>query len=164
MISFSDQMKRWAHITGRPLNKFEQMSVARPFKYSKYWRTWSRLIKPVYEGFPLGFIELNLTPLPLDSDSTSCSGIEWEKEIKPMVMRGHLSMTDEEDIFRMGLPAFEYDALVANVGHEQALFMLNCDLWPLMDLEKFVEEQRKNSGGGVQFAQFRLRGTEGMPA
>lgn len=159
MIPFSEQMQRWGRITDRPLNKFEQMMVARPIRYCVYWQTWSRVIKPVYEGHPLGFIELNLSPVPNAYDES------YETRVNPMIMRSHGTPMDKKDLFATELPKAFMDALVNAVGMEQAKFMLEGDLWPLIDLNKFAEANRANTrGGGIPFASFRLKGTEGMPS
>src|SRR6478736_3887871 len=75
VISFSEQMQRWTHVSDRALNRFEQISIARPFKYDHYWKRWTRIIKPVVSGFPYGILELNLTPIPNAFNSTFDSDV-----------------------------------------------------------------------------------------
>ncbi len=159
MISFSEQMQRWGRVADRPLNKFEQMVVGRPFKYSSYWRSWSRVIKPISDGYPIGYIELNITPIFASNET-------WVNSVQPMIMRNHLTPADKKDLFESELPPVELQALIANVGHEDAMFMLNTDLWPMMDITKFLSAKRGFYAGkaGVPFHEFRLLGTEGMSA
>ena len=157
MLSFGEQMKRWAMIADRPINSFEQMMIARPFKFDAQHQTWSRTIKPVYSGLPLGVIELTLTPVnPSDPKS-------WRDQVNPMRMRLHGMSVSESDKFHASLPDEVFQSMIDQVGREQAVFMITCDLWPYMDLPKLMQERKKaTSPLGIAFDAFRLRGTEGM--
>ena len=106
----------------------------------------------------MGLMELNLTPV---------SG-KWGEDVQPMIVRNHSTAVDKGDRFitiEEFLETQEHARLVKEVGHEQAAFMCQIDLWPLIDIDKFVTVNRANlRGGGIPFDSFRLVGTEGTPA
>lgn len=149
MLSFQDQMQRWGNVTGRTLSRFEQMSIARPFIYSPFFGTWSRIIKPVHQGLPPGIIMLNLTP---------------GTDLKQMRMFVSDTLFRREDKFERQLPTTVMEVITAAVGHEQAMFMTECDLWPLINVNKFMVEKTRSGLEPIPFGLFRLEGTEGMAA
>jgi hypothetical protein len=151
MISFQEQMQRWGNVADRSLSRFEQMTIARPFVYSPFFGTWSRILKPVMQGHPQGMILLNLTP------ETST--------LRQMKLFVSDNLFRREDKFERQLPNTIMELLVAKVGLEQTMFMTECDLWPMIDVDKFVQARRgRNPFDAIPFALVRLAGTEGMPA
>lgn len=149
MLSFQDQMKRWGGIAGRTLTRFEQMSIARPFVYSPFFGTWNRIIKPIHQGHPMGIIMLNVTP---------------GTDLKQMKMFITDTLFRREDKFERQLPSTVMEVLTSAVGHEQAVFMTECDLWPLISVNKFMLEKQRRGNDPIPFERFRLEGTEGMAA
>lgn len=148
MLTFQDQMKRWGGVAGRSLNRFEQMSIARPFVYSPFFGTWNRIIKPIMSGSPMGIMLLNLTP---------------GTDVHGMRMFVTDTLFRREDKFERQLPSTIMEQLVSAVGHEQAVFMTECDLWPLISVNKFLAEKKLGTEK-IPFDHFRLEGTEGMAA
>lgn len=154
MLTFQEQMKRWAMIADRPINTFEQMVIARPFKHESYSDSWVRMIKPIYSGEPFGVIELFLTPV------IGGTGL-WEEQVKPMKMRLHNRSVSQTDKFHASLPDEVFQQLVDNVGREQAVLMTTCDLWPFIDIPKLMEVKHgRTISGGIPFELFRISGTE----
>jgi hypothetical protein len=56
------------------------------YSYSKYWRTWSRVLK--YDGPWCGSVcvEVNLTPI-----NSSWPDADWDEEVRPIIIRKHSS-------------------------------------------------------------------------
>ena len=158
MVPFSEQNRRWSRLAGRSMSKFEQMLIGRPFRYSSYWGRWTRVIKPIFDGHPYGMIELNLTPMPGVPSST------WKNDVAPMYIRRHMTNMDRKDQFVVALPRDIMVQLTDAVGHEQAVFMTQSDLWPYIDADKlFQEDRRAVHINGIPFNLIRRKGMEGSP-
>jgi hypothetical protein len=100
-------------------------------------------------GRPNGIVLLNLTPTRA-------------KDMKLMMSD---TLFQRDDKFERHLPSWVQDLLVSEMGKEAANFAMFCDLWPLIDIDKYVMLQQQAYDRGITatpFALVRQRGTEGM--
>lgn len=121
------QIDEWQERLGRDLNKFEQLVVARPFRWNETNKSWYRLIKPVWDGEPQGYIEIQISP---NRDTT------WEqlKSIKVSLTRLAI---DKDEVLRSSSQLgnqLKVD-LVNNLGQETASILLYSNLFPLIDMD-----------------------------
>lgn len=147
MLIFQDQMKRWGGVADRAITRFEQMMIARPFVYSPFFGTWSRIIKPVPQGHPLGIILLNLTP--------------GHGRVEQMQLSVTDSLFRREDKFERQVPDSIKELLVSKLGHEKTMFMLECDLWPLINTAKFLEQRKRFGQEPIPLEMCRVPATQG---
>lgn len=113
-----EQVDRWTAEAGRPLNNFEQMTIARPFVYRN--NHWARLIKPVIGGSLKGYVEVDLTY------STVLNRY-------PLGVRVHSRPAALFDKFTSGLPdqtARDFVLLTNDTFYKWVMFS---DLWAIID-------------------------------
>jgi hypothetical protein len=120
-----DQIDVWKGHLGRDLNKFEQMVVARPFRWSG--NHWTRLIKPVWEGNPRGYVEIDVVPP---------QGKTWD-DLKELRIYHTLVSIDKADVMLHALPENIKKDLYANVGNDLAPVLLYGNLFPCIDWEAY---------------------------
>lgn len=159
MSSLSDQIDFWTVHADRPLTKFEQMVIARPFKYCSYWRTWSRMLKPVYAGSPRGLVELNLSVVN-DPKLTP----EVVLEFKQMKIRNHVTSSDPRDRYSSSLPDDVLMRLREAIGSdEEVQYMLYGNIWDHIDWDRYQQSSAFTHGGGIPLAQCHVNLNETIP-
>lgn len=129
------QIDTWKERLGRDLNKFEQMVVARPYRWSG--KRLTRLIKPVWEGNPRGYVEIDVIPGVQES---------WE-DIKRIRICNSLVNIDKQDVMVNSVPNLITWDLFANVGNEIARVILYGDIFPLIDWDKHKALAPDNNRG-----------------
>lgn len=124
--SLKTAIDKWVAYIGRPLNKFEQRTVARPFLYREETKAWSRLLKPVWEGPPRGYVEVTLTP----------NGQDWN-DLKKVLIRNVATSIDMLDVLADAPTQTVVKDIYANLGQEIAAILLYGHLFELIDWDLF---------------------------
>lgn len=125
----SIQIDEWKARIGRDLNKFEQLVVARPFRWNEFDNSWYRLIKPVWDGEPQGYLEVRITP------GTKSS---WAKVSEIQIKLDRTSI-DKREILKSAAqlhPQLKFD-MVQDLGEDLTATLLYGNLFPLIDMDKF---------------------------
>ena len=168
-MSLHDQIERWSKVADRPLTKFEQMVIARPFKYSSYWRTWNRVLKPVYAGLPHGYVEFSLTPV--DGwhatevrntelrQSNANSNLVRGLELAAIKIRQHSTAPDPKDKYASAVPDDVRQQLIERIGAEEAQYLLYGNIFDAVDWALYPKI--KTLGGGIPLAQCRKSELQG---
>jgi hypothetical protein len=146
-MSLHDQIEYWATYADRDLTAFERMVISRPFKYSSYWRTWNRVIKPVWAGLPHGIVEVSLSTIP---------GAEKMRDIADMRIRNHVTAFDIKDSFKSSLPDDFRRKLIEGIGEEEAQFLLYGNIWDYIDWDRYRQMSAWHPGGGIPLAQVHI--------
>jgi hypothetical protein len=157
-MSIHDQIEYWSKLADRPLTKFEQLLIARPYKWDGYWHTWNRVLKPVWGGEPHGMVEVNITPVNgwLTRDQTGTTRRpEAIAEIEALKIRNHLTSSDHNDKFQSSLPEDERRVLVSMIGMEASNYLLFGDIWSIIDWDKYRRQSLLSKGGGIPLALIR---------
>lgn len=107
------------------------------FKYSSYWRTWSRVL---YRDGNGEWIELNLTHV---------NG-SWDKA-KVETIRVHRTCLAAHDVMQLTLPVVARQSMEAALGKQLTERLLTFDYLPQIDRLKY--DQLSRMDGGVSFAK-----------
>jgi len=159
-MSLHDQIEYWSQIAGRPLTKFEQMVIARPFKYSKYWHTWDRVLKPVFAGTPYGYVEFALTPvngwdIPVCGYESRMAVIRRNntktESLGEIKIRVHSTVPEQGDKYASSLPEEARQQLVDELGQEKVQYMLYGNIFDHVDWDLY-QKIKVNHQGGVPLA------------
>ena len=141
-MSLKDQITHWQKVADRDLAPFEKMIVARPYKYSKVWSTWSRVLKPVYAGTPLGWVELNL-----DFSPHAAVGLD------AVFIRKNMTKMQQTDEFYEAVPDDVVKNIVAAIGSDLAKFVLYEDVWSRIDWDLYEKAAMTTLGGGIPLSK-----------
>ena len=151
-MSIFDQTEYWTKIAHRNLTTFERMVIARPFRYNTYWKNWSRILKPIYSGYPNGYVDINLTPINgwADEKSNSPDVVNHKlqvqiREISAIRIHNHSTPSTDKDQYEETLPIEAMDKLVEMVGPDLANYMLNGNIYNLIDWRLY--RNAENNGG-----------------
>lgn len=110
------------------------------FKYSAYWRTWSRVLHRDGNG---EWIELNLTHVNGD-----WSAVENE------TIRIHRTTPATGDSVQSTLPSLVQQAMAAKLGLELTQRLITADYMARLSRDKYEVYCSNNTrGGGVPFAK-----------
>lgn len=159
-MSLHDQIEYWATVANRPLTKFEQLVIARPFKYDAYWRTWNRMLKPVYAGSPHGYVEVSLSPVNgwnKSSENVVVPFLEGTdkkaQELAAIRIRQHSTSPDPKDKYASAVPDEVRQQLIDRIGAEAAQYLLYGNIFDAVDWDKYPKI--KTLGGGIPLALCR---------
>lgn len=171
-MSLSDQIEYWAKVAGRPITKFEQMVLARPFKYSSYWRTWNRVLKPVYGGQPYGYVEFSLEPIngwikvPAQKDiyfpeTLAKRVIDQVANVGSIRIRQHSTLPDPKDKYSSSIPDELLEKMKSVFGEDHTQYMLYGNIFDRVDWDKY--RSTWTIGGGIALEECGKNiGTESM--
>lgn len=106
------------------------------FKYSSYWRTWSRVLH--YQGSQ--WVEIDLTGV---NDN-------WDR-VKTENIRFHNTSLSTSDILQGELPPGIVKGMEAALGGELTEKLLYFNYYPLIDLDKY----HKACNGGAAFEKIQ---------
>jgi hypothetical protein len=120
------QCSFWSTFAGRRLTKFEQMVIARPFRFNPYTQTWSRIIKPTSTGLPAGYFEIRL-----QVDSTAGLSDDGTFTLLPLKVH-HAMCLYSSDKFHSALPDHLHRAVRASL-RDDALALLYDNLFQAID-------------------------------
>jgi hypothetical protein len=155
-MSLVDQIDFWQKKTGKPLSSFERMVVARPFKYSSYWRKWNRMLKPVYGGSPNGYVEFSLEPSTGWGEGSNSDMIRQSiGEVRLIKIRHHSTLPDKKDVFASQPPDDVIRRMREHFGDEETQYMLYGNIFSHIDWAKYVKV--KTLGGGIPLAECRVK-------
>lgn len=156
-MSLSEQITFWEKVKGCPLSSFEQVVVARPFKYSAYWQRWSRVLKPVYGGNPRGYVEFSIQPdLPgwENSGPLSTNLARSISEIRSIRIRHHSTTPDKNDRYASQPPDAIIAAMRLQFGEDETQFMLYGSIFDRIDWVRY--QRTPTLGGGIPLAECAL--------
>tara|TARA_Y100000310_G_C20505540_1_gene726229 strand:+ start:454 stop:885 length:432 start_codon:yes stop_codon:yes gene_type:complete len=99
------------------------------YSYSKYWKTWSRVLK--FDGSTS--VEVNLTPI-----NSSWPDADWDEEVRPIIIRYHASTSPAQG-FKVveELPTEIKEMMVEKLGEELVQRLLTEDFLPQIDWDKY---------------------------
>jgi hypothetical protein len=152
-MSLTDQIDFWKKAKGRPLSSFEQVVVARPFKYSNYWRRWSRVLKPVYGGSPQGYVEFSLEPDVPGWEKTEEPSAALAKSIleaHSIKIRHHSTIPDKKDVYASQPPDEVIACMRRYFGDEDTQYMLYGNIFDRIDWARY--SRVRTLGGGIPLA------------
>lgn len=121
-IPVSERIAYWSGVIGRPLSSFEQMKVARPFRYSVPDKKLYRVLKPVMLGPIYGYVELDL-----NFNRPDQSKFDFDLLIHNQGSDYH------SDKFMTDIPAPERQCIEGLHGFEVAQWLLYGDVWNQID-------------------------------
>lgn len=104
--------------------------------WCSYWGTFSRVLKPAYREEPIGYVELNLTPV------NGVSG-DWDRVRWGRIRRHGTSRSPRDTLDRM-LPKAWFNELGERVGKDARHFLMTADIMSMIDWDKY----RKYDNGG----------------
>lgn len=114
----------WASVAGRPLSAFEQMKVARPFRYNSVEGKLFRVLKPVVFGAIYGYVEIDL--------NVRSDGARFDFDILI-----HNKGSDvRADKFLSDVPVPERQYIEGLHGYDVTQWALYGDVWEQLDLNK----------------------------
>lgn len=129
-----ERIDYWSGVTGRPLNSFEQMKVARPFRYNSVEGKLYRVLKPVVFGAIYGYVELDLNVRP------DMPKFDFDILI-------HNKGSDvRADKFLSDIPAPERQYIEGLHGYEVTQWVLYGDVWPQLDLNTLHYMNSRTAG------------------
>lgn len=121
----SERIAYWAGVIGRPLNTFEQLKVARQFRYDVQHQKLYRTLKPVMLGPIYGFVEIDL-----NFNRPDQTKFDFDLLI-------HSQSSDyKRDKFLTDVPAPERQTIEGLHGYEVAQWVLYGDVWGQIDLNR----------------------------
>ena len=108
------------------------------YKFSGYWRTWSRVLAVDHPEGP--FVEVNLTPI---------NSWAWNEDVRPIRVRAHCTAISRSqgDIFVHELPPAVRTAMVLNLGEELTDRLLTENFLPQIDWVLY--RQKRGTGPGL---------------
>jgi hypothetical protein len=140
-VSLSTHVNRWQSLVGRNLTSFEQLKIARPFRYDGVNNRWYRLLKPVLGSLPYGFVEIDLTIRD-----------ETVPNHKVFAVNVHSTSPTGKDVFSTNLPDVEFQRMARSRGLSITQWVLYSDLWSGLDLDRLVDLRSHNSYGSIPLA------------
>jgi hypothetical protein len=112
----------WAGVAGRPLSSFEQMKVARPFRYNVADKKLYRVLKPVVLGSIYGYVELDL-----NFNRQGQTKYDFDLLVHNQGSDFH------SDKFLSDLPVAERQCIEGLHSYKVAQWILYGDLWSQID-------------------------------
>lgn len=117
----------WQGAAGRSLGSFEQLTIARPFRYNMATQKWSRLIKPIVTGLPFGYVEVDLT-------------FDEVRLCFPCKIVVHTQKPTRNDKYMSSLPEYEVKNMIARARNEDFIkWVLYDDLWEGVDVTRLQD-------------------------
>lgn len=110
------------------------------FTYNAYWRTWSRVLRPMSQKHDQ--VEVDLTAINSDIES------EWEA-VRNIHIRSHCTPPSHGDKLEDELPDHVVKTLRNRFDEATVQRLLHEDLLPLIDWDKY----RKVDNGGAALSQ-----------
>ncbi len=156
-MSLVDQINFWKKSKGSSLSTFEQVVVARPFKYSSYWHRWSRVLKPVYGGNPHGYVEFSIEPVVPGWDKPgdpSPALVKSITEAHSILIRHHSTIPDKKDVYASQPPDEVIACMRRYFGDEDTQYMLYGNILSTIDWDRY--SRVKTLGGGIPLAACSL--------
>jgi hypothetical protein len=134
-IPVSARIGYWSGVTGRPLSSFEQVKVARPFRYNVTEKKLYRVLKPVLLGPIYGYVELDLNFNRPDQ-------VKFDFDLLI-----HNQGSDfHSDKFLTDIPAPERQCIEGLHGREVARWVLYGDVWNQVDHNRLHYLSARNLG------------------
>ena len=119
-----ERIDYWASVAGRPLNSFEQMKIARPFRYNSTEGKLYKVLKPVVFGAIYGYVELDLNVRP------------DEAKFDFDLLVHNKSSDIRADKFLSDIPVPERQYIEGLHGYELTQWILYGDVWSQLDLNR----------------------------
>lgn len=119
-----ERIDYWAGVAGRPLNSFEQMKIARPFRYNSVEGKLYRVLKPVVFGAIYGYVELDLNVRP------------DEPRFNFDLLVHNKGSDIRSDKFLSDIPVPERQYIEGLHGYEVTQWILYGDVWGQLDLNR----------------------------
>lgn len=119
-----ERIDYWAGVTGRHLTSFEQMKVARPFRYDVKENRLYRVLKPVVFGAIYGFVEIDLN---VNQNEPKC-----DFDVLVHGMSGDV----DSDKFLSSVPDGTRQYIEGLHGYELTQWILYGDVWSQLDLNR----------------------------
>jgi hypothetical protein len=134
-VSITDRIEYWSGVTGRPLSSFEQMKVARPFRYNVMDKKLYRVLKPIIFGSPYGYVEIDL-------NFNRPGQVKFDFDLLI-----HNQGSDyHSDKFLTDIPPPERQCIEGLHGYEVAQWVLYGDVWSQIDHNRLHYLSGRNLG------------------
>jgi hypothetical protein len=119
-----ERIDYWAGVAGRPLNRFEQMKIARPFRYNSVEKKLYKVLKPVVFGAIYGYVEIDINVR------------RGEDQFDFDLLIHNKSSDIRDDKFLSDIPVPERQYIEGLHGYEVTQWILYGDVWSQLDLNR----------------------------
>lgn len=131
----SERIAYWAGVTGRHLTSFEQLKIARPFRYNVPSKKLYRVLKPVVLGPIYGYVEIDL-----NFNRPDQTKFDFDLLVHNQGSDYH------SDKFLTDVPPAERQCIEGLHSHEVAQWVLYGDVWSQIDVNRLHYLSGRNAG------------------